>query len=224
MWAVPGGNLDFGDTSESFDISAFPLTIPGFSGKESSLLAGGQIGYNQQFGRFLVGIEADVDALSQRASDSAIWLFFPPEPLQIPDERITVRHSVETDLVGTINGRVGFTWQQLLLYASGGVAFVDLTVRANDLLEVPSFTAPGCCNEIGSGSDSGLAIGWAAGGGVAYAITNAISLGADYRHLAVEDDYNPRSNHSFSAQTHVRFTEDQVTLRVNLHLNAFFGR
>jgi len=218
-----GGNLggswasfDFGDTSEFFEISAFPFTIPGLTGTDSSFIVGGQIGYNQELGRLVLGLDCNINSISERTSKMAIFQVFPPPPSQALAELVTVRHSVETDLTATVNGRVGFAWQQLLFYATGGFAFADVTVRSNDLLTVPL-----CCGEIGAASDDGLAIGWAAGGGVEYSITRTISLGADYQHLHVGGDYNP-GNQFFSARTHVGFTEDQVGLRVNVHFVAFF--
>jgi len=113
------------------------------------------------------------------------------------------------ELVGP---RLGFSWQRLLFYAHGGTAFAEVTARANDSLFSPPLLPPA------AGSHSNTAIGWAASGGVEWLITQAVRVGADYRHVDFgSDNYNP-------VTSRIGFTEDQVMLRVNVHLNGLFSR
>ena len=90
-------------------LSPCNLAQGGHSG--SSWLAGGQVGFNYQVGRFVWGIEADFSATDIKGSnlDAAF-------PLQ------EFLHS-RTDFIGTVAPRVGVAWDRVLLYAKGGVAW-----------------------------------------------------------------------------------------------------
>jgi outer membrane immunogenic protein len=216
-------SYEFGDSPEVFAFSGRTVLFPGFTeGSGSSFLAGGRIGYDQQIGMIVVGLEGGADWVSsKRVSKTQQKLvpesFFPP-----PMDVVTSNHSAaESDLIKVIDARVGFAWQRFLFYADGGVAFTDITVRAND-----SFIVPGCCGELGVGGDSKAVGGWTGGGGVEWLITSAVSVAIDYRHLDFgSDTYNPtRDRFEFSAPTRIGLTEDQVALRINLQLKAFFGQ
>jgi len=202
-------NFDFGNSTEVIQFAP-PTTIPGFTQSDGSFLAGGQIGYNQQFGKLVFGFECDIDWAFHQVSKTQQTLttaFLPPQPATL-----TTKHSAETDLMELVGPRLGFSWQRLLFYAHGGVAFAEVTARANDSLLSPPLLLPA------AGSDSNTAVGWAAGGGLEWLITQAVSVGADYRHVDFgSDNYNP-------VTSRIGFTEDQVMLRVNVHLNGLFGR
>ncbi len=78
----------------------------GFSG-------GGQIGYNQQFGQFVAGLEADFQGADLKAGGGA---FLP------------VGSSAQVDYFGTVRGRLGVAFDRALIYATGGYAFVNAKV------------------------------------------------------------------------------------------------
>lgn len=212
-------SFSFDDTSESFAISGFSGKIPGRAVHgDSSFLAGGQIGYNQQFGKVVLGLEWDTDSISHQAGFRGNLFFF-RNPLPLSFASVRASHSAELDLINTLRARAGFGWRSLLVYASGGLALADITERVHDRSVVP--LNPG---QIGVGSDSGLALGWAAGGGVEWSATRAISIAAEYRHLYLGGSFNPTNNQQlFNARGRVDFSDDEVILRVNTHLNAFFG-
>jgi outer membrane immunogenic protein len=90
-----GGNLGYGETSFEF---------PGISFHGNGVVGGFQVGYNKQYGTFVLGLETDLDLTSIKKT-------LPGETLKLP-------------WFGTTRGRVGFllnpSW---LLYATGGVAY-----------------------------------------------------------------------------------------------------
>jgi outer membrane immunogenic protein len=116
---------------------------------------GAQIGYNQQFGGFVIGAEID-------GSFSGI-----EGDLSFADESIA-----ETELTwfGTARLRAGFAWDRALFYATGGVAFG----------EVENTVALGSDDSV-SGSDT--SVGWTAGLGMEYAITDNWSAKVEYLHV-----------------------------------------
>jgi len=157
------------DTDWFYACSARNLLIPpcglaqgGHSA--SSWLAGGQVGFNYQVGRFVWGIEADFSAtrLEGRNLDAAF-------PLQ------EFLHS-RTDFIGTVAPRVGIAWDRVLLYAKGGLAWAHddywLTLTPNQLLAGQTFVT-GDATRVGS----------MVGVGVEYAFAQNWSVKAEYNYM-----------------------------------------
>ena len=227
-WTGFYGGANFGYSSDSFDFSDISESFGtnGFNGKfpdrsfhgDSSFLAGGQIGYNQQFDMFVVGLEGDTDWISHQAGFHEDRFFFNnPFPL---GSIVHANHSAELDLISSLRAKVGMGWHRFLVYATGGLGLGDLTLRTNDL----AFVLGGHPGQVVSGSDSGSAVGWTAGGGAEWAITPSISIAAEYRHLDVGGSYTPSDQQLSHAHGHLDFNDDEVSLRLNVHLNALFAR
>jgi outer membrane immunogenic protein len=114
--------------------------------KPSGVAGGIQAGYNWQNGNFVFGIEGDLN-LANASDTFAPWQFSNP-------------------WFGTLRGRVGVaTWNNLLLYATGGVAFGGLQAQVNALEEDRSH------------------IGWTIGAGAEYALTQNWSVKAEYLYM-----------------------------------------
>ncbi len=95
--------------------------------------------------------------------------------------------SVNHDIEGSIRGRIGYAWDRVLLYATGGVAFggfkstVYGTFAGNVIADTESGLAP--IGPIsGYNSASTTRVGWTVGGGLEYAVTNNWSVRAEYRY------------------------------------------
>ena len=99
-------NGGYGDQSKSFD--------------STGGIGGGQIGYNVQNGRVVFGVEADLDA-SRHFGNSHKHPGFGYAPLS------TAKGKGELNYGGTLRGRVGYTFDNALVYATGGLAFGDAT-------------------------------------------------------------------------------------------------
>jgi outer membrane immunogenic protein len=109
----------------AYDWSGFYVGINGggiWNGYSSGGLIGGTIGYNVQNGPWVFGVEGDLGFVSSGS------------------------HSY----LGTVRGRIGFTWDRLLPYVTGGLAF--------------------------TGGDTGGVIG----AGLEYAFTPQLSAKAEY--------------------------------------------
>src|SRR5215470_16776357 len=84
------------------------------------LLGGGQVGFNWQFGQWLLGIEGDIAGADITGSTANLG----------NDPAVSARHTEshdKIDMVATLAGRVGFVMNNLLLYAKGGGAWVDFS-------------------------------------------------------------------------------------------------
>jgi outer membrane immunogenic protein len=136
-------------------------------GTGSSFDADGAIGgilggYNQQIGRWVFGLELAAnwtDLSHTRASP-----FFPGRDV----------FTAESSFIGSITGRVGYTWDRWQWYAKGGWAYGNAKMSLND--QVAGIVA----------SDDSWANGWIIGGGVEYFLWPSISLGLTYDYIDLD--------------------------------------
>lgn len=139
------------------------LSLNGKKGDDVSFTGGGTIGYNYQFGGsaasgVVVGLEADAQYLSfGNRSGTTNYTFAPLSPFGAPanglafaDPSATVvrRGARDIDYFGTVRGRIGYAFNQYLVYATGGLAY--------------------------GGGDTDL--GYTVGGGLEYAISRNLSV------------------------------------------------
>ena len=134
-----GGNLGFGSTDFSATGSIFGAsateTVTG-----SGVVGGVQVGYNKQFGTFVLGLETDFDATSISNTTAG----------------------VETKLpwFGTTRVRAGFLLTPaLLLYGTGGAAYGHAEISAPGA----SITVPGVGWAAGAGLQYAFTPQWSIG-------------------------------------------------------------
>ncbi|MDF0495425.1 outer membrane protein [Bradyrhizobium yuanmingense] len=106
---------------------------------------GGTAGYNWQTGNVVFGIEAD-GAWADVSASATGAVFVPGVGV------VAATASSKTDAMGTVRGRIGWAVNNVLLYGTGGYAWID-----NKL----SFTALGATI-----SESKFHSGWTVGAGV----------------------------------------------------------
>jgi outer membrane immunogenic protein len=150
--------------------------VPGGCSDPSGAVLGGQIGYNWQNGNSVLGLEAQADGAHLRGSN------IPALTLQDTDHT-----NISAVYMGT--ARLGYAWNQALLYVKGGVAFVS----ENYFGVCNGITTTGTCLPVGFTADSGseTRIGGVVGGGIEYGLTQELTLG-------VEGDYLPLGTKSIS--------------------------
>ena len=128
-------------------------------------LSGGQIGFNWQVDQLVLGIEGDM-------SWSNIGGDFQYDPL-----RPAAIAGADINWLATLRGRIGVAYDRTLLYATGGLA------RGKDLGFANSVIVTG-----DRASASGTRTGWAAGGGLEHALTDNLSIKAEYLYVDLGDD------------------------------------
>jgi opacity protein-like surface antigen len=137
---------------------------------DSTITGGGQAGYNWQVDRFVLGVEGDI-----RGGGPSSTTRVPAGTANIPAGS---SFQASSDWNASIRGRVGYSWNQFLLYGTGGVAFADASLKANYApTTVAGVGVPG-----GSVSRSATLIGPTVGGGIEYAVNPNISVGGEYRY------------------------------------------
>ena len=147
------------------------LTPSGFTG-------GVQGGYNWRMGGgIVVGGEADFGAfdLSQSATIKGVF------PSAFLGTAYALNESMSTDWIATIRGRVGVTvTPELLLYATGGIAFTDFEFSSSYSDNAVDTTFPG---GTGYDSKSGVRTGWTLGGGGEWLLDGRWSIKAEYLYV-----------------------------------------
>jgi outer membrane immunogenic protein len=122
----------------------------------SGIFGGGTLGYNYQFGSFVLGVEGDVGGMNL-----ARGLADPLGGTEID--------FINSGFYADATGRLGFlALTNFLVYGKGGYAFYD--ANAHTSTGLPGFTV----------GNSGTFNGWTAGGGAEYRFNSAWSIKAEY--------------------------------------------
>ena len=125
-------------------------------------LFGGTVGCNYQFsGNWVIGIENDISWTNKKGS-----------AFDIPPFNTDVINAVKEKWLDTLRARIGFTWDRIFLYGTGGVAFADVTATGFDTGGSSAFV-----------SESHTRTGWTAGAGVEWAFLNSWSVKVEYLHV-----------------------------------------
>jgi outer membrane immunogenic protein len=118
-------------------------------GSSSGWAAGGQAGLNWQAGQFVFGGETDLQ-LSGSGDTFAAWQFSNP-------------------WFGTLRGRAGFAMNNMMFYATAGLAYGGLQAQ------------------LAGASESRGHVGWTAGGGMEVGLTPKLSAKAEYLYMDLAD-------------------------------------
>jgi outer membrane immunogenic protein len=121
-------------------------------------LVGSTLGVNFQTGAFVFGIEGDIDWSDIKGSTSNTTTCGGD----------TCTFQTENDWLGTVRGRVGYAFDRVLVYGTGGGAFGNIKPTLTD-------TTAGTVT-----STSSTEFGWTAGAGVEVAITAHFTAKAEY--------------------------------------------
>ncbi len=135
-----------------------------FSFNNNGVIGGAHVGYNLQLSQFVIGLEGDVDGSSLKKTVSGDLFVGAGTGF---GAIVPVTVSGKLDVQGSIRGRVGYAWDRVLIYGTGGVAFGGF----NGTIYTP----------FGYDSQSNTRVGWTVGGGLEYAVTNNWSIRAEYR-------------------------------------------
>ena len=176
------------------ETSAIPyngMNFEHFGSHAQGFTGGGQVGYNYQTGRVVLGIEADFNYANLTRSATS------------PSGAVTAGGT--GGFVGSVRPRLGLAWGQWLLYGTGGVAFgtADSTTTGNT---GNTFTA----------SNSDWRVGWVAGMGVEYAFNRNWSVRTELLHTnlgATTVSGVALDGNAYSWRDHI--TENAVRFGVN---------
>ena len=222
-----GGNIGYGwgsaDAAET--VNSVIITFAGSSPVSFShadtkslngVVGGGQIGYNWQGSpNWVYGLEADWQAASQKASQSHSDPY-----VSLGFSALSTTYEAKISWFGTLRGRVGYAWDRLLIYGTGGLAYGGLRLAgtltdSGTFLGAPfSGTAPFAVSKVDAG--------WTAGAGVEGEIINNWTWKLEYLYvdrgsIGVCAPGPPVSTDTVTA--HARFTDNILRVGVNLRFH-----
>ena len=140
-----------------------------FSSNTSGVIGGGQLGYNFQYVHWVFGAETDFSWTNADGSDTQnqnLLGFLPT----------TTTVSEKLDWLGTVRGRLGYASGDLLVYATGGLAYAK--VKDSFAYNVSFIAPPPFFSATGGSSDTQT--GWTVGGGAELALDKSWSLKGEY--------------------------------------------
>lgn len=214
---------------------------PGHSSTSGSYVGGVDLGYNFQFGHFVVGpvigfsgTRATNGSIASDFQSHAVFGLTSTNPTTLAtttaataDTTYTTERHAEQDWSGYAGAQVGFAWGRFLFYATGGGAFSQVDVRTFDRASTTFFDVTGApiVNSVGSNqpqvdrapqahfndSANDVLTGWYAGGGLQYAFNDVIRAGLEYRH----SDYADRVYHFRQSEPFHAVTPGATTVDTN---------
>jgi outer membrane immunogenic protein len=192
-----GGNVGGGWgnlSTSSTDTDAFGVAT--FSGSEalSGLLGGGQIGFNYEFpNQWVIGVEADGDwanitgALSGCSTVVSVTSPLLAGSIGKPSACVTSNSTLQD--FGTVRGRLGYAWNNVLLYGTGGWAWGNSS-STNTVTCASTFvtTCPTVFPFMGGvNTFSNTLSGWTAGAGVEWGFLPNWTVRVEYLHLEFDN-------------------------------------
>jgi outer membrane immunogenic protein len=155
-----GVNSGYGFGTSNWTATAASSAAGGTTGSfnTSGLLVGGTLGLNLQAGAVLFGVETDGGWTNLNGSSSNSYC-----------SSVTANATCETksDWLSTARIRIGYAFNQILVYGTGGIAVGDVQSGLN-----PPATF-----------DSSINVGWTAGAGIEYAFAQNWSAKIEYLYI-----------------------------------------
>jgi outer membrane immunogenic protein len=160
------GGYSFGSSEATYDSELFRTLAGSIEMEPTGFYGGIQAGYNYQTAsNWLLGLEADLAlaSISDEVTDELGNYF---------DGSTVDSIKAETDWAGTLRIRAGYAADNLLIFATGGLAFANSKVTSVDC-----DAGDVNCNTI---SDEQMLTGFALGAGAEFMLTESVSAKAEY--------------------------------------------
>ena len=173
-----------------------PVANGSNSARASSWVAGGQLGYDWQYGAFVYGLEADLSGINLKSEmNGGVTGAFPA----------SASTTAKVDWYGTVRGRLGWAAGPWLLYGTGGLAYGK--VELNSSFNVAFPPSPASL----SSRTSPVKTGWVAGGGLEYMLRPNLTLNLEYQYVdlgtvSLADPAPATVTLSQSANAHAQFS------------------
>ena len=175
----------------------------------NNVTGGIQAGYNWRAGRFVIGVEADINYVGLNKSVTTRLTAATPSP-----KIVTSTDSVNSNWVATLRPRIGYMpTDKSLVYVTGGVAASDVNFsNASTIFS----------NGVGSitgvyDSSASKVLGTVIGAGFEYAWMNNINLKVEYQHLEFGNTTLTGGINSINVGTDL--ANSSITTNANLKAN-----
>lgn len=158
-WSGPYLGLNLGVQFGSFTQASNLI----YGTSSAGIIGGIQGGYNFQVApNLILGVEGDISGSSLRGNSTLPFF--------------GLSGQAEMNLLVTARGRIGYTIDRAMFFATGGLAAASVNARVADWRSLASW------------NNSQWRAGWTIGGGLEYAVTNNISAKVEYLYTSIRDD------------------------------------
>jgi outer membrane immunogenic protein len=186
-----GGHVGWGWGDFGIHVPGAPtegVNVTGF-------VAGGQAGYNWQWSRVVLGVEADISASQFNGNDGGV-------------SGVLDRFDGRRGWGGTVRGRLGYAVDRWLFFVTGGWAFLNHNYSSTILPAGPGI--------VFSDHDNG----WTVGGGIELAFSPNWSAKVEYLHA----DYGDRSRTAtiFANPWNTTLTMDELRIGLNYRFDVAY--
>jgi outer membrane immunogenic protein len=177
-----GGHVGYGwgdkDFSQDDIADFFGLDNPIASHSLRGVLGGAQAGFNIQSGALVFGVEGQFSwtGIDDETTTRLGFVFGPGNCTQREPCPVDMRIKSEIDWIATVAGRIGFAWDRVLLYAKGGVAFMDQKHTADGFIGTDKV-------HFANAKFGDTRTGWMVGGGLEYAFAGNWSAKIEYNFM-----------------------------------------
>ncbi len=169
--------------------------------ENDGFVGGAQVGYNLQFGAFVVGVEADIQYADLGGDNNRTATYTPQTGLNPVAFGFRPGSAVSgIEYFGTVRARAGVAFDRVLVYATGGFAFGGFDGGNGGFVD--------------DGDD--IQGGYAVGGGIEYAFTNNLTAKIEGLYVNLEENDYTVNGVTFS-------TEEQDFGVIRAGLNFKFG-
>jgi outer membrane immunogenic protein len=170
----------------------------------SGVLGGIRAGYNFQFDKIVLGLEADFSfsGLKGTATGTAVY------PCCAPTD-FTIVQTVTTSWLATARARLGYSFGALLVYATGGLAMTNIDYQSvlNDTF----------AKATENGGLTQTLTGYTFGGGLAYQLSAQLAIMADYLYLGFGDIPAVTSTNLAAFTPPIQFPKNVFTHKITLN-------
>jgi len=170
-----------------------------------NFIGGGQVGYNWQSGKLVLGGELDFNFMNINDSKSCTEVY----PCCAPTT-FTIKSSVDTDWLFTVRPRIGYASNNWLFYATGGLAVTKLNA---EFILTDTFA-----NAHETGSISETKAGWTVGGGIEMGFKNNWSIKTEYLY-ANFGDVSTTSQNFTAISPPIPFPANTFTHKINMQIH-----
>jgi outer membrane immunogenic protein len=196
-------------TNDPTDGYFFTGAIPGVNASgspsfnTSGVTAGGQIGFNYQVSNIVYGLEADFEWLNLKSNNGGAFTY------TTNGLNYFLTTSEKTPWLFTARPRIGWAWDRVLLYATGGVAVADIELNQsfgepNQGVPVQNFP-----------STTKTQVGWTAGLGAEWAFADNWTVKAEYLY-AQFDGVGWTNQFNTPANGNATFSNSTSSLKLNI--------
>ena len=207
-----GGDIGYGwaNANSNVTLAGNALVNGALVGNGANLdgVNGGlQAGYNWQTGNFLLGVESDIQASDQNQTSNFIC-----------GPACSVSEAAKIDWFGTIRGRAGFVYKDVLVYGTSGVNWTRGENSINGTLNGVSANLANFTHE---------SVGWVAGAGVEWMFYWGFSAKIEYLFLKNRGNNStialPPSVAAGTLTDTAMASNSVVRLGLNYHFPAYGG-